>query len=573
VQYVPADACVGGQAAARTAAAAADDMPRKSAKKKQALSENTTVTVHKKQQLADLLEAAATCKLIAIQRYLAAEGSADVLFDSRSPDFTSKVPLLVGATVGHHISSEHKGSMKALIDAGATLDLTFKTTAGDRTALMIACSLTCCDAPVQLLLQHGADPCMRCFDAAGNFFTVLQNAALHGSVSKCQLLLDAGAARTLDQKNLQGWTAIHCAASEGNVEVVRLLHECSAKTNIIDKSGCSLLHLAARFPAVLQYVLQNSSIDVNAVNEHSCTALTVAAAAGASASVRLLLQRGADPSIRDCHSRCAATFAAETGFTDVMEVLLAHNTPATLATVYHGLPLLTLAVASGQLAVARLLLQRGADVHALNAINELNQQANPALYFCAFNKQGAAMTALLLQHGADANGAGSDGDTPLLGAAIRGDVSSGRVLIDTGADAAVVTPPGFTCLHAAAHNEHPEMLQLLLECGGAAVIDNLFPLCGCCGNRSALMMCKQPTEVKLMLAAGADVHLRTATKGNTVLHVAAVHGYPASVLCLLIKAGIDLRAVNSAGKTAAQVAAESGNTLAAALLTRAAVGP
>jgi ankyrin repeat protein len=46
----------------------------------------------------------------------------------------------------------------------------------------------------------------------------------------------------------------------------------------------------------------------------------------------------------------------------------------------------------------------------------------------------------------------------------------------------------------------------------------------------------------------------------------------AAVLCLLIKAGIDLRAVNAAGKTAAQVAAACGNTLAAALLTRAAVG-
>jgi uncharacterized protein len=283
----------------------------------------------------------------------------------------------VAATVGHHISSEYKDSMKVLIEGGATLDLTFNTTAGDCTALMIACSLGCCDAPVQLLLQHGADPCMRCFDAAGNFYAVLQNAALHGSVSKCQLLLDAGAARTLDQQNVQGWTAIHCAASEGNVEVVKLLHESGAKLNIIDKSSCSLLHLAAQYPAVLHYVLQNSSINVNAVNEHSCTALTLAAVTGVSASVRLLLQHGADPSIRDCHSRCAATFAADTGFTEVMEVLLARHAPATLATVYHGLPLLTLAVASGHIAVVRLLLQRGADVHAVNAINELNQQANP----------------------------------------------------------------------------------------------------------------------------------------------------------------------------------------------------
>jgi ankyrin repeat protein len=86
------------------------------------------------------------------------------------------------------------------------------------------------------------------------------------------------------------------------------------------------------------------------------------------------------------------------------------------------------------------------------------------------------------------------------------------------------------------------------------------------------MSCAQPAYLKLLLAAGADVH-KTTDRGNTALHVAAVHKFAAPVLCLLIKAGVDLHAENSAGKTAAQVAAAIGNTLAAALLTRAAVGP
>jgi hypothetical protein len=38
--------------------------------------------------------------------------------------------------------------------------------------------------------------------------------------------------------------------------------------------------------------------------------------------------------------------------------------------------------------------------------------------------------------------------------------------------------------------------------------------------------------------------------GITALHVAAAHKYPAPVLCLLIKAGVDRHAENDNGKTA-----------------------
>jgi ankyrin repeat protein len=127
-------------------------------------------------------------------------------------------------------------------------------------------------------------------------------------------------------------------------------------------------------------------------------------------------------------------------------------------------------------------------------------------------------------------------------------------------------------LHAAAAQnvEHPEVLQLLSEqSGAAAMIDNEAVVCRCCGPRAAIMICEQPAHHKLLLAAGADVH-KSTDRGNTALHVAAVHKFAAPVLCLLIKTGVDLHAENSDGKTAAQVAADSGNTLAAALLHRAA---
>jgi ankyrin repeat protein len=83
------------------------------------------------------------------------------------------------------------------------------------------------------------------------------------------------------------------------------------------------------------------------------------------------------------------------------------------------------------------------------------------------------------------------------------------------------------------------------------------------------MLAKDSAVVKLLLAAGADVTKTTSTS-NTPLHVAAAHDYPASVICLLIKAGAKISAVNGERRTAVQVAQFKGYTRIAALLARAA---
>jgi ankyrin repeat protein len=89
------------------------------------------------------------------------------------------------------------------------------------------------------------------------------------------------------------------------------------------------------------------------------------------------------------------------------------------------------------------------------------------------------------------------------------------------------------------------------------------------GRFTALMMCTDPKALKMLLEAGADVH-KTTDAGNTCLHVAAQYKYSAAVVCMLIKAGVSLSAVNRSGMTAAEVATACGNGLTAALLVRAA---
>jgi uncharacterized protein len=203
-------------------------------------------------------------------------------------------------------------------------------------------------------------------------------------------------------------------------------------------------------------------------------------------------------------------------------------------------------------------------------VNACDSAGLTALH-CAIMKDRAKVVKLLLAHGADANLATAAGLTPLCGAAVRGCVPIVKLLLAAGADTAALSTADIpSSLFAAAHGGHAEVLKLLLARGAAAAhLNGAVTTCECCGPVTALQRCTDLACLKLLLAAGADVHAVTS-RGNTALHVAAKHKHPAPAICMLIKAGTSLTAVNSSGLTAAELALACGNTLGAALLSRAA---
>jgi predicted Fe-Mo cluster-binding NifX family protein len=76
------------------------------------------------------------------------------------------------------------------------------------------------------------------------------------------------------------------------------------------------------------------------------------------------------------------------------------------------------------------------------------------------------------------------------------------------------------------------------------------------------MMCTEPDILQQLLRAGADVNKTTAA-GDNCLHIAAMHRCTAGVLRMLVKAGVDVAAVNGDGFTAAEVARAQGYRLTA----------
>jgi ankyrin repeat protein len=146
------------------------------------------------------------------------------------------------------------------------------------------------------------------------------------------------------------------------------------------------------------------------------------------------------------------------------------------------------------------------------------------------------------------------------------------LLIAASADVTHRDQQGASCPHLAACNHHIDLVQLLQQHGAAAVVNTLGKWYRCCGANSVLMGCANVPLIKLVLSAGADMHMTAAGTGNTALHQAAMHRLSAPVVCMLIEAGADLHAVNNEGKTAADLVFDNGYSLIESPLLRAAQG-
>jgi uncharacterized protein len=248
----------------------------------------------------------------------------------------------------------------------------------------------------------------------------------------------------------------------------------------------------------------------------------------------------------------------------MMEILVQRGV-SVAAVDSKGNTVIMIAVEKGHKPAVKWLLQQ--DI----AVNAVRHDGYTALHCVSANSSSddVAMIELLLANGADVHKRTEHDQTALELAAESGDVQCARALIAAGADVNHSSSLNMTSLHIAIKERRAAVVQLLLEHGATAVINSVTPIkCfnGCCDGATALMMCTESDTVKVLLAAGADIHI-TNHVGDTCLHVAAKHNWIAPMLCLLIKAGADLHAVS---KTAAQLAHERGYTLIEQLLNRAA---
>ena len=154
--------------------------------------------------------------------------------------------------------------------------------------------------------------------------TPLHLCARDGRRAMAAFLIEHGA--QIEATTLGGATPLHIAAQEGQLAVLKLLVEKGAVLKMGSLAGLFPLHMAAgagQFD-VVSFLLAGNRAAVNQPDEsgRQATALHYASAAGSSAVVWRLLQRGASPESEMAGSITPLFLAAQNGHTHVVDQLL-----------------------------------------------------------------------------------------------------------------------------------------------------------------------------------------------------------------------------------------------------------
>eukprot|EP00042_Codosiga_hollandica_P045065 m.452908 g.452908 ORF g.452908 m.452908 type:complete len:688 (-) comp56928_c0_seq29:1562-3625(-) len=190
------------------------------------------------------------------------------------------------------------------------------------TALHAACNgghVEC----MRLLLEAGADA-LKLFQG----WTVLHVAAAAGQQQCAMLLLRSQLHRQhidTNEGEPDRRTALHLAAVEGHLDVVKALLGAGANPELRDRTGRTCLHLALEQNQhdVAKFLIFNKIANVNVYDLRLTTPLMIASARGNAELIALLLQAGADPNAVDEHQRTASDLAQLSNQEECLQLLRA----------------------------------------------------------------------------------------------------------------------------------------------------------------------------------------------------------------------------------------------------------
>nr|XP_023689336.1 ankyrin repeat and SAM domain-containing protein 6 [Paramormyrops kingsleyae] len=332
---------------------------------------------------------------------------------------------------------------------------------------------------------------------------------------------DPGVSRSLalpvpvDCTDEEGNTALQFAAASGHEVLVRFLLRKGASVDSHNHYGWTPLMQAARFGHLnVAHILLENGAEINSKNRMGASLLTMAARGGRTNMVKLLMESGAfvddydhlempegngnnnnnGSSGREPLDITALMVAAQHGFESTVRLLLEWGADANVSLRTTGWSSLMLAVLSGKVGVAQQLVERGADPDHLNVLSKTafeialqlqqkdvksyldlvttvrpqsaDEKKRPDVFSALKLGSSQLVREILEEDPAQVNSANADGASPLMIAAVSGQLGVVQLLVEKNGDMNKQdSVHGWTALMQATYHGNKDVVKYLLNQG------------------------------------------------------------------------------------------------------------
>ena len=375
---------------------------------------------------------------------------------------------------------------------------------------------------------------------------MLHAAAENGETEIIELLVSQGC--LVDSRNREGLTPLMMAALYDEPSAFQMLLQNGADPSLKDNDGLSPLHYAAKggSTSIINNLL-SLGIDIDSRTNAGVTPLMTTAFCDKQSAFQVLIENGADPSLKADKELSLLHCAVQGGNTSIINKLSSLGLDIdSRSGGFNRTPLMG-AAADGKQSDFEMLIQNGADPSLKDVFH------NSPLHFAA---QGGDVTIInkLLSLGLDIDSRSLQGETPLMHAAADGNQSAFETLIQNGADPFLKDNDGSSLLHHAANGENTSIIDKLLSLG--LDVDSRSSY----SSSTPLMYaaeCPQQRAFQMLMQNGADPFLKDKD-GSSLLHCAA-QGGNISIINELLSLGLQIDSKDLSGKTPSTIATEFKN--------------
>ena len=309
-------------------------------------------------------------------------------------------------------------------------------------------------------------------------------------------------------RNCDHGSALHLATATADVSAVKLLVECGADVDVLNKCGQTPLHSAAGggkdCPKLCETLLKLGA-KIGITDEDGNQPLHLACKQGYTKTGKLFLSFGADCNAVNKHGQTPLATATDNkqDCSELCVVLLKNGAKIDVVDKDGNEPLHT-ACHQGHTETSKLLLSNGANVNAINKHGE-----TPLHVSCRGLRDCPEICESLLEQDAKTDVMDENGNQPLHLACNQGRPQIVKVLVTYGADVNAVNKLGQAPLHITCNGEKDfsQLCEILLNHN--ANIDAVDGV----GNHPLHLACKRHHYLAgiLLVSHGADI---TAVDGN-----------------------------------------------------------